>query len=151
MRNRLFIALIAIALVAAFAILNWSTLLTPTPLSLGFFVVEAPLGLAMLGLTAVVTLVFAVYMAVWQGKILLETRLHAKELQMHRTLADQAEASRFTELQAMIRVEFEKLAQQLKQSQEVSSRELRENVNSLAAMLAEMDDRTIPPTRGAGE
>lgn len=141
MRNRFLLALLAIALVATFAVLNWSVIAAPTTISLGVVNVEAPLGMVLLGLTVLLLLVFLGYMAVWQGQILMETRRHQKALQEQRALADQAEASRFTELKVSMFSEFEKLAAQLQQSQHTVSRELREQTNSLAAMLGEIDDR----------
>lgn len=142
MRNRFLLALLAIALVATFAVLNWSVIAAPTTISLGVVNVEAPLGMVLLGLTVLLLLVFLGYMAVWQGQILMETRRHQKALQEQRALADQAEASRFTELKVSMFSEFEKLAAQLQQSQHTVSRELREQTNSLAAMLGEIDDRS---------
>ena len=142
MSNRLFLALVSIALVATFTVLNWSVIAAPATISLGLVSFEAPLGMVLLGLTVLLLLVCIAYMAVWQGQILMETRRHQKALQEQRTLADQAEASRFTELKVSMSSEFEKLAAQLQQSQSVVSRELREQINSLAAMLGEMDDRS---------
>ena len=141
MSNRLFLALVSIALVATFTVLNWSVIAAPATISLGLVSFEAPLGMVLLGLTVLLLLVCIAYMAVWQGQILMETRRHQKALQEQRTLADQAEASRFTELKVSMSSEFEKLAAQLQQSQSVVSRELREQINSLAAMLGEIDDR----------
>jgi hypothetical protein len=86
-------------------------------------------------------LVFALYMAVWQGSILMDTRRHTKELQAQRALADQAEASRFTELRAVLQAEMAQLAQRLDASQQVLRREIQDSGNSIAAVLGEMDDR----------
>jgi len=95
----LLVLLIAIAL---FAALNWSAFLTPTTLSLGVTQVQAPLGLIMLGLIAVITTLFLAYLVYLQTTVLMESRRHAKELQAQRELADQAEASRFTDLRAHV-------------------------------------------------
>lgn len=141
MRNRFLIAILLIALVATFGLLNWSAITAPSTISLGVVSFDAPLGMVLLSLTALLLLVFVGYLAVWQGQILMETRRHQKVLQEQRTLADQAEASRFTELKVTMLAEFEKLATQLQQGQAATSRELREQNNSLAAMLAEIDDR----------
>jgi len=88
-------------------------------------------------------------MAVWQGSILLETRRYSKELQAQRTLADQAEASRFTELRGFIQGELAQLNQRIAQSHEALRSELKQELsdssNSLAAHLAEMDDRLQHP------
>ena len=115
--------LIVLAAVALLAALNWSAFLAPTTLSLGFAQVQAPLGLIMLVLIAILTALFLAYLVYLQTTVLLESRRQAKELQAQRELADQAEASRFTELRGYI-----------------DSR-LGEVENSLGAQLGEMRDR----------
>src|SRR5262245_22153657 len=97
---RTVLLLVVLAAVAAFAALNWGAFLAPTTLSLGVAEVHAPLGLIMLGLIAVITVFFLGYLVYLQTTVLMESRRHAKELQAQRELADQAEASRFTELRA---------------------------------------------------
>lgn len=141
MRLRLLVVLVSMALLAAFVAFNWSVFVTPTQLNLGLVSFDAPLGLAMLGLTVTLSLVFIVYMAIWQSKILVEARHQAKELQLQRTLADQAEASRFIELRGVMLAEFEQMTERLKHSHDTLRVEMRDNVNSLAAMLGEIDDR----------
>lgn len=138
---RFFILVFSILLIAVFVAVNWTVFAASTELNLVLFSIVAPLGLTLLGLTVVVTLVFAVYMAIWQGKILKESRRQSKELQTQRALADEAELSRFTELRGVMQAEFAKLTDLMSQSQDRSSKELRDNTNSLAAMLGEMDDR----------
>lgn len=83
----------------------------------------------------------AVYMALWQGTILAESRRHAKELQAQRELAEQAEASRFTDLRTTLLAETARLAEHITAANEVLRTEIRDNANSLAATLGEMDDR----------
>ena len=141
MRLRLLVVLVLVVLLATFVAFNWSVFVTPSALNLGLLSFDAPLGLAMLGLTVTLSLVFIVYMAIWQSKILIDARHQAKELKLQRTLADQAEASRFIELRTVMLTEFEQLAERIKQSQDALRLEMRENANSLAAMLAEIDDR----------
>jgi uncharacterized integral membrane protein len=79
--------LLALAVAAGFAVLNWSTLITPTELSLGFTTAQIPLGLVMLGLLIFVTALFLVYVVYLQSSALLETRRHSRELQANRELA----------------------------------------------------------------
>lgn len=141
MRARTFIALLVIVLIAAFVILNWVAFTTPTTLTLGFTSFEAPVGLLMLGLLAAVALGFAVYMALWQGTILMDTRRHTKEMQEQRQLADQAEASRFTELRTAMQTEFGTLGDRLGKAQDTLRQEMRDNSNSLAATIGEIEDR----------
>jgi uncharacterized integral membrane protein len=115
--------LIILAAIALFALLNWSAFLAPTTLSLGFAQVQAPLGLIMLGLIAILTALFLGYLLYLQTTVLFDARRHAKELQAQRELADQAEASRFTELRTHLETR------------------LTEVENSLGAQLGEMRDR----------
>jgi hypothetical protein len=121
LRTVLLLVLLAVLLI--FAGLNWAAFMAPTTLSLGVAKVEAPLGLIMLGLIALLTVFFLAYVVYLQGTVLLEARRHAKALQAQRELADQAEASRFTELRTYLETRLTELE------------------NSLAAQVAEMRDR----------
>jgi uncharacterized protein HemX len=141
MRARTLIVLLMIALVAVFTVLNWGVFVTPTALSLGFMSVDAPLGLVMLALLALLVLAFAIYMALWQSTVLAETRAHTKELQAQRELADQAEASRFTELRTALQAEFATLGERLGKAQDALRQEMRDSSNSLAATIGEIEDR----------
>lgn len=155
--------LLVLAAIAAFAALNWSVFIAPTDLSLGFTRVQMPLGLVMLGLLAFLAVLFLLYVVYLQGSALLETRRHSRELQANRELADQAEASRFTELHAFLAAE---LAKQANLSAEAKSnvlarvdqleRDLRsfmeQSGNTLAAYIGELEDRLektkFPPPEG---
>jgi len=75
---------------------------------------------------------------------LMDARRQAKEIQAQRTLAEQEETSRFSELRTTLHSEFEQMSKRMETSQLALSQEIRENVNSLAAILAEMDDRAKP-------
>ncbi len=150
MRARTVLALLLIALIVIFVILNWVPITTLLTLSLGYTQIEAPLGLVMLGLLGVLALIFAAYMAFWQGSVLVETRRHTKEMQAQRALADQAEASRFTELRAAMQAEFATLADRLDKAQAALRTEMRESTNSLAATIGEIEDR-LTRQRGGGD
>ncbi|MEO6362188.1 MAG: LapA family protein [Caldimonas sp.] len=141
MRFRTFILILLVALLASFTALNWVAFVTPTSLSLGFATFEAPLGVVMLAIVVGMALIFAGYMAFWQGRILLESRGHAKELQAQRTLADQAEASRFTELGSALASATGRMEARFDASHEALRIEMKEATHSLAAMIGEMDDR----------
>jgi uncharacterized integral membrane protein len=141
MRVRTVLVFVVLLLLAGFVVLNWPVFVAASTLDLLFLRLEAPLGLVMLALQGVVMLVFAVYVALWQGAVLLQTRRHTKELQAQRALADQAEASRFTELRGVLREEVERLSAQLTHTQEALRQEIREHANSVAATLGEMDQR----------
>jgi mannitol-specific phosphotransferase system IIBC component len=92
------VLLIVMMLIAALAALNWGTLSAPVVMSVGFTHVTAPLGLVMLALTVLLGVLFATYVLYLQSSMLLDARRQSKEMQAQRTLADNAEASRFTEL-----------------------------------------------------
>ncbi len=144
--------LLVLALIAAFAALNWGVFLSPTELSLGYTTVYMPLGVIMLGLLVVVTTLFFAYIAYLQGSVLLEARRHSRELQANRELADRAEASRFTELRAYIESESTKqsiqngdskdqvLARIDKLEHEFQSY-MEQSGNTLAAYIGELEDR----------
>jgi biopolymer transport protein ExbB/TolQ len=102
MNLRSFLLVVAFALLALFALLNWSAFLSPTELSLGFARVQAPLGLVMLVIVGLVSALFMLYIMVQLAGALGESRRFAKELQSQRELADKAEASRFTDLKGYI-------------------------------------------------
>ena len=145
MRTRILFLLLLGSLVAAFAALNWAAITTPSTLSVGVTTIKAPLGATLLGLLMLMALVFAIYAVFWQGAVLLETRRHSKEMHSQRQLADQAEASRFTELRSALNAEMAQLGERLSASQDALRLEMRDNTNSLAAMFGEMDDRLAAP------
>lgn len=103
---RTLIVLAVLVFTGLFALLNWTQFNTPTNLNFGFFEVSAPLGMIMLGLVALLAVVFVVWALSMQASLLVESRRQAKELQAQRELADRAEASRFTELRDFVAAEF---------------------------------------------
>jgi len=108
MKTRTFLLVVIIAAVAAFVALNWTSFLAPTTLSLGVTVVQAPLGLVMLGLLVFLTALFLIFVVYLQTSFLIEARRNAKELQAKRELADKAEASRLTELRGYLEAELQR-------------------------------------------
>jgi predicted Holliday junction resolvase-like endonuclease len=149
---RTVLILAVLGLIVLFSALNWSAFIAPTVLSLGFTSVEAPLGLILLAIVALLTLLFLVYITYLQSTVLLESRRHARELQLQRDLAEQAEASRFNQLRTLMETELEKLAGDMEQSKSLLltrldqiERDLRaaleQTGNSLAAYIGELEDR----------
>jgi hypothetical protein len=165
MKVRTLFLLIVLVAISVFAALNWNAFIMPTTLSLGVAVVEAPLGLVMLGILAFLTALFLVFVVYLQTSVLLEARRHARELQVNRELADQAETSRFTELKGFLEVELKRQAELAAELRTVVlarvdqlDRDLRSVVeqssNTLSAYIGELEDRfekgaqtsTPPPT-----
>jgi hypothetical protein len=129
-RFRSLLVLAASGLAALFVVLNWRVFASPAKLNLAVTSAEIPVGIMMLMLFALALLVLWIIVGRWQGTLLVEFRRQAQELQAQRLLAENAEASRFTELGALIREEIAKLRT-----------ELQDTEHSIAATLGEMDDR----------
>jgi len=152
MKFRTFLLLLVLSAIAAFTLLNWPVIMAPTPLSLGLVEIQAPLGLLMLGLMVALLSVFLVYVLYLQTTVMFDARAHAKELQSNRNLADQAEASRFTELRTFLDTEFKRqsaadgevkaaLLARIDQLERELRLAVEQSGNSLAASIGEMDDR----------
>ncbi len=110
MKFRTLILFILIALVAGFVAVNWSAFVAQTQLSLGVASVEAPLGLIMLGVAiclAVPLLVYAMYL---QRAAVTQAARQAERLDAQRKLADDAEASRFSQLRHFLDEELQQNA-----------------------------------------
>jgi uncharacterized integral membrane protein len=163
MKARTLFLVLLFALITAFVIVNWPAITAPTTLSLGVGTVQAPLGLLLLGCTVLVAAVLLFLLLVQQAGVIIETRRAAKELAAQRTLADEAEASRFTALrqhldEALQRVESQAAARQqaLVERIDRTERELHAQLdqtgNSLSAAIGELEDRLerlagLPPLK----
>jgi hypothetical protein len=113
----------------------------------------------MLLVTGLVSALFLLYIVFQQAGVILEARRAAKELKVHRELADKAEASRFSEMRAFLEGEIRRLeAQGLAGTREVSDRcehleqrlldKLEESTRTLSAYVGEVEDkldRMLPP------
>ena len=152
MRARLLFLVVAILLVAGFAALNWSEFIRPTTLSFGVGVIDAPLGLVILGVLGVSLLSFLIASAVQESRYLMESGRHARTLQAQRDLAEKAEASRFTDLRQQLDAHLREnrqresiAATELEKTMVQSQRELRnqlEQINrTLDGRLTELEGR----------
>jgi uncharacterized integral membrane protein len=139
-------------LLALFTLLNLSAFLEPTTLSLGVTEVQAPLGLVLLGIAALVSALFMVVIVMQQASALMETRRMTKELAAQRDLADKAEASRFVELRQAIDALSDRMAiaqasareamdVQATAHQQALTERFDESVRSLSANLGEIEDK----------
>ena len=143
---------LVLAATAAFVTLNWEAVVEPADVSIGIAVVKMPLGLVLVGLLVLITALFLVFVVYLQTSVLLETRRQAREIKASRELADQAEASRFTELRSFLEAEFARRGSHKGESQDAVlervgqlDRDLRvvieQSANSLAACVGELEDR----------
>jgi len=105
-----------VAVIGALAVLNWSTLTAPAPLNLVIAQVQAPLGVVLLGVAAVMAGLFLVASLGNQIGSLMETRRLLKEIQRVQELADKAEVSRIESLHRLIADEFRALNERLEAS-----------------------------------
>lgn len=96
------LVLIVFALLALFAFLNVNAFLAPASVSLGVTQVQLPLGLVMLGVVALLTVIFLAVVVQVQSGALLEGRRLSRDMEAQRALADRAEESRFVDLQARL-------------------------------------------------
>lgn len=148
MNSRTLVLLLIVAATAALAVLNWTALSEPSPISLGVTTVDAPLGLIMLGLTVLLGVFFIAYVLSLQGSVLLDTRRHTKEMQAQRELADKAEASRFTELRAFLETQHQQVQDQLIERLDALESRLaaraQESDNSTAAYVGQLEQQLRP-------
>lgn len=152
---RILVVLLVLVFTGLFALLNWTAFTTPTTLQFGFGSFVAPLGMIMLGLVAIVSVVFTVWALSLQASLLADQRRQARELQAQRELADQAEASRFTELRQFLAEELQRVREEsaaahaglmtrFGQMEMDTRRHLEDTEHSLAATLGALDDRLTP-------
>jgi uncharacterized integral membrane protein len=146
------ILLIVMVALVIFAAINWQAIMTPVPLSLLFGEAEAPLGLILLAATGLLALLFLGFVVYMQSSTLVLRRKLNKEVEEQRKLANEAEASRFTELRTYLETELAQLkAQSAEVHQKVESRlseaetalkaVVEESGTSLSAYIGELGDR----------
>lgn len=152
MKVRTLLLLLVLLAIVLFVALNWPVIIAPTTLSLLVTTVEAPLGLIMLGMLVLLTGVFMLFAGFQQTTILLEARQQAKELQTQRKLADQAEASRITEMHQSLTAALQKLDQQGQENRQATQARidaleqslraaLSQETTTLSAYIGELEDR----------
>ena len=159
MKSRIALLTLIIVIIGVLGFFNFPYLAQTVPMSLGFTTVDAPLGLIMLGLTALMAVFFVAYVIAMQGAWLLESRAHTKEMQAQRELADKAEASRFTELRVAIeslhKDEERRLMERMDTLESHLHARAQESDNSTAAYVGQLEQqlRSNPnaaPVRSTG-
>jgi len=102
-----------VALIVLFAGLNWTAMGTDTALNLAVMQVQAPIGLILLGLTALFVALFFIATLYSRISNLMETRRLHKEVRTAQDMADKAEASRLEGLQHSMLTEFRMLNERI--------------------------------------
>jgi uncharacterized integral membrane protein len=143
MRFRTVVSIVVILTIAVFVGINWKVFAAPASFYILVGRVDMPLGLVMIALLVLIMLVVAIYVGMWQGSLLRDYRQQSKELHTQRTLADDAEASRFTALTTLLREEMSKQDARFQAAVDALRGEVRDTEHSLAATLAELDDRLV--------
>ena len=150
LRNILLIFILRVLVI--FAAINWSAIVEPTSISLIFTTVQAPLGLILLTITALLAVFFLTFVVYMQSSILMERQRLSRDLETQRQLANQAEASRFSELHAYLETELQQLAtrdQDMQNHIETRLTTLEQTLNAtieqtgitLSAYIGELEDR----------
>ncbi|MDP3835854.1 MAG: hypothetical protein Q8Q82_18000 [Hydrogenophaga sp.] len=152
MKIRTLLLVLFILFIAGFVALNFEQILQPTALNFGFTEVLAPLGLVLLGMLALVLVVFLAALVYYQTLHLMEVRRITREATEQRHLADKAEASRFTELRQYLQTEqlatvarerelADKLQLKMDQVQTALTQVIEQTGNGLNASVGELEDR----------
>lgn len=153
MKSRIALLVLIIVLIGVLGFFNFPYLAQTVPMSLGFTTIDAPLGLILMALTALMAVVFIAYVIAMQGAWLLEARAHAKEMAAQRELADKAEASRFTELRIAIenlhKEEERKLLERLDVLESHLQARAQESDNSTAAYVGQLEQQLRAKTHAA--
>ncbi len=138
----------AAILLGTFLYLNWPMLALPADFNFLVGTIRMPTGVLIGGLVLLVTLAFSVYVALWQHRVLADYRRQSRELRTQRELAEAAETSRLTALSTQIQDHFATAETRLVAAIGALKSEVTSSERSLAAMIAELDDRV---SRGGHE
>ena len=130
MNFRTILLIVVLGFIGVFAIINWPDIVAPTTLSLIVTDIQAPLGLVMLGLIVLLSILFLIFIVYVQAGAMADRRRMMRDLESQRELANQAEASRFSELRTYLEQAFA--------SAETVT---KESGNTLSAYLGELEDR----------
>ena len=150
LRNILLIFILSVLVI--FAAINWSAIVEPTSISLIFTTVQAPLGLILLTITALLAVFFLTFVVYMQSSILMERQRLSRDLETQRQLANQAEASRFSELRAYLETELQQLSTsnqdmqnhvetRLTTLEQTLNTTIEQTGNTLSAYIGELEDR----------
>jgi len=152
MHLRHILLIFVLSLLVIFAAVNWTAIVEPTTVSLIFTTIQAPLGLLLLTITALLSVFFLGFMVYMQSSMLMERQRVSRELEAQRELANQAEASRFSELHVYLETELQKinastqeledhLGLRLTQLEQALNITIEQTGNTLSAYIGELEDR----------
>jgi len=159
MSARSVVVLIVVALLGAFAALNWEAFTVRTSLNLLITRAEAPVGLVMLGVAAGLTGLYFPFALGVTAAALVEGKRRSREIQALRKLAEEAETSRYTELRTHLHAELGGLGARcsavsteviarLERVEDCLKTEIEQAGNSLAAYIGELEERLTRKSQG---
>ncbi len=131
MNFRTITVLTVLTLLALFAGINWPAFTQPTKLNLLFTQTETPLGTVMLGVVAVLTVLYVLFTLGIEAAALTEVRRYARDLHQARKLLEKEEESRFVNLKAYLEAELAELREELQAIQD----QLQKRTQELKAAL----------------
>ena len=147
MSFRTLFVLVFLLLLGVFAALNWPEITRTTLVSLGLTRVEAPLGLILLIALAAASLLYLLFSIGLETAALLEVKRYAREMLHYKRLAEEAEASRYTELRRYLEEEFHRLKEAEKEEIRALEERVQETLerhgNTLAAYIGELEDQLL--------
>ncbi len=147
MSFRTLFVLVFLLLLGLFAALNWPEITRTTQVSLGLTRVEAPLGLILLIALSVTSLLYLIFTIGLETAALLEVKRYAREVLHYKKLAEEAEASRYTELRRYLEEEFRRLSEAEKEEIRALETRVQEILerhgNTLAAYIGELEDQLL--------
>lgn len=141
MRIKSAFGLLVLVWIVAFLALNWQVISSPARVQFVIGTADTRVGVVIIALGLPVLLALLINFGIGQSALRQENRRQAKDLQVLRALADSAETSRITELGTLFRCEIASLDQRMQAATESLRSELHDTERSIAATLAEMDDR----------
>ncbi|MGQ9511225.1 MAG: DNA cytosine methyltransferase [Thermaceae bacterium] len=145
--GRTWFVFLVLALVGGFAALNWGEFTRKSALSLGLTRVEAPLGVILLSLIVLLSLLYLLFTIGLETAALLEVKRYAREMLQYKKLAEDAEASRYTELKRFLEAELKRLEEAEKEEIQALALRVEEVLekhgNTLAAYIGELEDTLL--------
>ena len=117
MKYQTIIISIVLFFVILFAGLNWALFTTPSSLNLLFKELDAPLGIIMLIVIAILSVVYLITVGAIETGALVQNKRSTKELEKARKLAENEEQSRYNELKKYLGEELNKVNSRLNEIQ----------------------------------
>lgn len=135
-----------------FTLTNGDALNAPANLSFLVFRFEAPLGIVLLGIIVTFVAIFTVYILILRTTMLMDARRYERELSAQQKLAEQAEASRLSELRNQLEQSFaelrdttdttrKELGTRLDDMEQALRNVVEESGRSLSAYIGEVEDK----------